>query len=88
MAAFQAASTGISRKEDLTEKKDMEKGLAESVESNQSTDVIGVGLQVIEFSEIRPLKCFDNLILPVDYQCSTFERFNFIYISANTKSDR
>ena len=65
MAAFQAASTGISRKEDLTEKKDMEKDLAENVESNQSTDVIGVGLQVIEFSEIRPLKCFGNFILGI-----------------------
>ena len=63
MAAFQAASTGISRKEDLTEEKDMEKDVAENVESNQSTDVIGAGLQVIEFPETRPLKCFDNLIL-------------------------
>ena len=58
MAAFQAASTGIPRKEDLTEKKDMEKDLAENVESNQSTDVIGAGLQVIDFSETRHLKYF------------------------------
>ena len=63
MAALKATSTDISRKEDLTENKDMEKDLAENVESNQSTDVIGVGLQVIEFSEIRPLKCFGNFIL-------------------------
>ena len=62
MAAFQAASTDISRKGDLTEKKDMEKDLAENVESNQSTDVIGAGLQVIDFSETRPLKCFINSI--------------------------
>ena len=58
MAAFQAASTGIPRKEDLTEKKDMEKDLAENAESNQSTDVIGAGLQVIDFSETRSLKGF------------------------------
>ena len=63
MAALKATSTGISRKEDLTEKKDMEKDLAENADSNQSTDVIGVGLQVIEVSEIRPLKCFGNFIL-------------------------
>ena len=62
MAAFQATSTGISRKEDLTEKKDMEKDLAENVESNQSTDVIGAGLQVIDSFETRPLKCFINFI--------------------------
>ena len=65
MAAFQAASTGIPRKEDLTEKKDMEKDLAENVESNQSTDVIGAGLQVIDFSETRHSKCFGNFILPI-----------------------
>ena len=58
MAAFKATSTGISRNEDLTEKKDVEKDLAENVESNQSTDVIGAGLQVIDFSETRPLKYF------------------------------
>ena len=85
MAAFQATTTGISRKEDLTEKKDMEKDLAENVESNQSTDVIGAGLQVIDFSETRHVKCFGNFIV---HECSTFESFNFIYISAYTKSDR
>ena len=63
MAAFQAASTDISRKGDLTEKKDMEKDLAENVESNQSTDVIGAGLQVIDFSETRHFKCFGNFIV-------------------------
>ena len=63
MAAFQAASTGISRKEDLTEKKDMEKDLAENAESNQSTDVIGAGLQVIDFSETRPLKYFSIITI-------------------------
>ena len=62
MAAFKETITGISRKEDLTEKKDMEKDLAENVETNQSTDVIGAGLQVIDFSETRPLKCFINSI--------------------------
>ena len=69
MAAFQATSTGISRKEDLSEKKDMEKDLAENVESNQSTDVIGAGLQVIDFSETRSLKGFGNFILgiPIPY---------------------
>ena len=63
MAAFQAASTGISRKEDLSEKQDMEKDLAENVESNQSTDVIGAGLQVIGFSETRPLTYFSNYLI-------------------------
>ena len=62
MAAFKETIAGISRKEDLTEKKDMEKDLAENVETNQSTDVIGAGLQVIDFSETRPLKCFINSI--------------------------
>ena len=70
MAAFQATSTGISRKEDLTEKKDMEKDLAENVESNQSTDVIGAGLQVIDSFETRPLKCFINYHLITNAQHS------------------
>ena len=56
MAAFKATSTDISRKEGLTEKKDIEKDLAENVESNQSTDVIGAGLQVIDSCATRPLK--------------------------------
>ena len=87
MAAFKETITGISRKEDLTEKKDMEKDLAENVESNQSADVIGAGLQVIDSFETRPLKCFINSI-SFDYQRSTFEGFNFIYIPAYPKSDR
>ena len=62
MAAFKETIAGISRKEDLTEKKDMEKDLAENVETNQSTDVIGAGLQVIDFSETRHFKCFGSFI--------------------------
>ena len=69
MAAFKATSTSISRKEDTIEKKDMEKDLAENVESSQSTDVIGAGLQVIDFSETRPLKFLSNFYvgIPIPY---------------------
>ena len=82
MAAFKATSTDISRKEGLTEQKDIEKDLAENVESNQSTDVIGAGLQVIDSSETRPLKCFKKIsCLPVVSQ-------KIIFISAYSKSDR
>ena len=82
MAAFKETITGISRKEDLTEKKDMEKDLAENVESSQSTDVIGAGLQVIDSSEIRPLKCVGILIHAWRWS------FNVIYFSAYAKSGR